>query len=65
MELNEIYEEMGQRLCRENGSKIRCSGTIYPGVRITISAANMYVKEELKYCTLYCEGLDVKISPYY
>jgi len=63
-ELNEIYEEMGQRLCRENGSKIRCSGIIHSGVRITISAATMYVKEELQYCTLRCEGLDVKISPY-
>jgi len=63
-ELNKIYEESEQLLCSENGSKIRCSGTIYSGVKITISAATMYVKEELQFCILTSDGLDVKISPF-
>jgi uncharacterized protein (DUF342 family) len=62
-ELNSIYEELEQKLCKENGSRIKCSDTIYSGVKITINAATMYVKEELQFCTLYCKGMDIKILP--
>lgn len=62
-ELKDILEKIEGKLYKGNGSKIRCSGIIYPGVRITINSATMYVKEELQYCMLCCKGVDVKIAP--
>lgn len=44
--------------------KIKVQNVIYPGVRITIGNSTMYVRDEIKYCTIYLENNEIKIGPY-
>jgi len=44
--------------------KIRVQNVIYPGVKITIGNSTMFVRDEIKYCTIYLENNEIKIGPY-
>ncbi|WP_341877214.1 FapA family protein [Defluviitalea saccharophila] len=59
-EISEIEPQLEEK---EDG-KVRAYGTIHPGVKITIGTACMYVREELKYCTLYKDRADIRTSSY-
>jgi len=45
----------------EYDGKVKCLGVIYPGTKVTIGPAVMVVKEDLKYCILYRDGVDIKV----
>jgi len=44
--------------------KIKVENVIYPGVKITIGNSVMYVREEIKHCTVYNEEGSIKVRPY-
>lgn len=44
--------------------KIKVQNIIYPGVKIIVGNSVMFVREEIKYCTIYSEKGSVKIGPY-
>ncbi len=44
--------------------RIKVSDALYPGARITIGSSMMYVKDILKYLTLYRVNAEIKIGPY-
>lgn len=44
--------------------KIKVYDVIYPGVRVTIGSSMLYVKDSLKYLTLYRANADIKIGPF-
>ncbi|MDI6781878.1 MAG: FapA family protein [bacterium] len=46
------------------GGRVLVSGIIYPGVKISIRAANMYIREEYKYVCLTAKGDAIEIIPY-
>lgn len=59
----EIAEIEPQLEEKEDG-KVRAYGIIHPGVKVTIGTACMYIREELKYCTLYKDRADIRTSSY-
>jgi len=62
-EYKEELKELEERLQQEVKGRIKVYNYLYPGTRISIGSANMYVKETLQHCTLYKDGVDVKIGP--
>lgn len=44
--------------------KIIVENVIYPGVKIVIGNCTMFVRDEIKHCTLYRENNEIKIGPY-
>lgn len=57
--VKELQEDVDSR----HAGKVRVSGVLYPGVKIGIGNIYYFVKEELKYVTLYKEGADIKLKP--
>lgn len=65
--LNSLKREIAEiepQLDEKEDGKVRAYGIIHPGVKITIGTACMYVREELKYCTLYKDRAEIRISSY-
>jgi len=65
--INELKNEIldiEQKLQEEASGKVKVSNVIYPGTKISIGTSSMYIKENLKYCTLYRDGADIKIGSY-
>lgn len=56
-ELEPLMEE------RDDG-RVRVFNIIHPGVKVTIGTASMYIREEIKYCTLYKDNADIRTSSY-
>ena len=56
-ELDPLMEE------RDDG-RVRVFNIIHPGVKVTIGTASMYIREEIKYCTLYKDNADIRTSSY-
>ncbi len=53
-----------QEITTVGGGRVMVSGLIYPGVRITIRSASMYIREEHKYVCLTAKGDAIEIIPY-
>lgn len=62
-QLTSEIEEIEEQLNMEKDGIIKCLGIIYPGTKITIGPAVLVVKEDLHYCTLHRDGMDIKIMP--
>jgi len=56
-----IREALNEKIDARIGAEIK----IYPGVQVTIGKCFMHVYEELVRSTLYREGADIKVGPYY
>ncbi len=44
--------------------RIKAENVIYPGVKIVIGNSTMFIRDEIKHCTLYRENNEIKIGPY-
>ncbi|SCG83422.1 hypothetical protein DW1_1854 [Proteiniborus sp. DW1] len=44
--------------------KIKVENVIYPGVKVVIGNSTMFIRDEIKHCTLYIENNEIKIGPY-
>lgn len=44
--------------------KIKVENIIYPGVKIIMGNSSMYIRDEIKHCTIYKENNELKIGPY-
>lgn len=44
--------------------KIKAENVIYPGVKIVIGNNTMFIRDEVKHCTIYRENNEIKIGPY-
>jgi hypothetical protein len=62
-ELNERRREIEDLMRQESTGKIRCTDFVYPGTKISIGSATMFVKETLRYCLIYKDGADIKWMP--
>jgi uncharacterized protein (DUF342 family) len=59
----EELAELDEKLQQEVKGRIKVLNYLYPGTRISIGSANMHVKETLQHCTLYKDGVDVRVGP--
>ncbi len=59
-EMSEMEDEMKQ----VSNGRIRVSEKIYPGVKVVIGNAFMFIRDELQNCSLYREGADIRVGPY-
>lgn len=67
IEINKINKEMKsaeEQLKNLANGKVRVTEKIYPGVKIVIGNAFMFVRDELQNCTLYKDGADIRVGPY-
>lgn len=44
--------------------RVKAENVIYPGVKIIIGNSTMFVRDEIKHCTIYREDNEIKIGPY-
>lgn len=63
-EMKKEFELLGKRLEEEENGKIKVMNVIYPGTKVTIGSSIMYIKENMSYCTLYRDGVDIRIGTY-
>lgn len=61
---NMEYSDIKTLIDKAENGKIKISDTIYPGVKIIIGNAYMFVRDEMKRCTFYKEGSDIRVGPY-
>ncbi|MFP4697275.1 MAG: DUF342 domain-containing protein [Eubacteriales bacterium] len=59
-----IFEEYTEVIDNKNTGKIKVMNIAYPGVKVTIGSIKYYVREEIKYSTLYKDGADIKVTNY-
>ena len=64
MELINKSNDFKNRIENLSKGKIHVSGTIYPGVKITILNAIRHIYDEIVYSTLYREDGEIVIGPY-
>jgi uncharacterized protein (DUF342 family) len=57
-------EEAEAKMSEKKRGKVSCSGTIYPGVRITITKARRNVTEEMKFAQMVERNGEVEVLPY-
>jgi len=62
MEYKREIAEIEEKLQHGANGKIKISGSAYPGVRVAIGNSMMYIKEEIKYCSLYSDGADIRVG---
>lgn len=62
MEYKKEMAEIEEKLQQGSSGKIKVYGSVYPGVRVAIGNAMLYIKEEAKYCTLYSDGADIRFG---
>ncbi|WP_202708761.1 DUF342 domain-containing protein [Sporosalibacterium faouarense] len=65
--LNELKEELldiENQIEMLSKGKILAKDIIYPGVKITIGKNIMFVKKEIKHCSIYLEDGEIKIGSY-
>lgn len=62
MEYKKEIAEIEDKLQQGANGKIKVFGSVYPGVRVAIGNAMLYIKEETKYCTLYSDGADIRFG---
>ncbi len=66
-ELNSLRKEINSiesQIELFSKGKIKVENVIYPGVKVTIGNSTMFVRDELKHCTIYRENNELKIGPY-
>lgn len=54
--------ELTEELSHKNKGKVKVAGNINPGVRVSIGNVKYYVREDLKYCMMYQDGADIKVT---
>lgn len=59
-EVNVLYSQLRNL----NKGKVKIADTIYPGVKIIIGDSYLIVKDEMKRCTFYRDGGDIRVGPY-
>lgn len=55
-------EELTEELSHKNQGKIKVIGNIHSGVRVSIGNVKYYVREPIKYCVMYQDGADIKVT---
>lgn len=56
--------EMDETFKFLSNGRIRVSEKIYPGVKVVIGNAFLFIRDELQNCSLYREGADIRIGSY-
>ncbi|MFA5575832.1 MAG: FapA family protein [Tissierellaceae bacterium] len=59
-ELVQVTQKMGDM----SRGQIKVSDTIYPGVKIVIGNSFMYIRDEMRRCTFYEDGGDIRVGSY-
>lgn len=59
-EINKVKDQMNTL----SSGTVKVADTIYPGVKIIIGNSFMYIRDEMKRCTFYEDGGDIRIGPY-
>lgn len=62
MEYKKEIADIEEKLQQSANGKIKVSGSVYPGVRVAIGNATLYIKEETQYCAMYSDGADIRFG---
>lgn len=61
--LNEMAE-IEEKLKSEAKGILRVNSYLYPGTKIAIGSSSMFIKEVLQYCSIYRDGIDIRIGAF-
>lgn len=64
IELNRKYNETKTYINDISIGKIKVEDIIYSGVRVTIGNATLFIRDELRHCTLYNNEGEIRVGPY-
>ncbi len=56
--------KINDELKRTTNGQIKVADTIYPGVKVVIGDSYMFIKKEMKRCTFYREGGEIRVGSY-
>jgi uncharacterized protein (DUF342 family) len=62
MEYKKEIADIEEKLQHGASGRIKVLGSVYPGVRVAIGNAMLYIKEEAKYCSVYSDGADIRFA---
>lgn len=62
MEYKKEMAAIEERLQQGAVGRIKVLGSVYPGVRVAIGNAMLYIKEETQYCSMYSDGADIRFA---
>lgn len=62
--LDEAVKNLDQELQNFQRGKVNVSGTVHPGVKITIGPSVYYVSDPLQFTTFIREQAEIKVTPY-
>ncbi len=62
--LNNEYMQLNKQIMSITEGKIKVLDVVYPGVKVIIGNSSFTVREEMKRCTFYIEGGEIKIGTY-
>ena len=62
-EYSEEIKNIEQNVQSASIGKVHVTGTVYPGVKISISFGEMNITSPIKYSTFRCAGREISISP--
>lgn len=62
--LNNEYMQLNKQIMNITEGKIKVLDVVYPGVKVIIGNSSFTVREEMKRCTFYIEGGEIKIGTY-
>lgn len=63
-ELTEELEVIRKDLDRSSRGQIKVADTIYPGVKVVIGNSYMFIRDEMKNCTFYLDGGEIRVGSY-
>ncbi|MDR7856242.1 FapA family protein [Tissierella sp.] len=64
IEIENELVELNKQMKDISKGQIKVSDTIYPGVKIIIGNSLLYIRDEMKRCTFYRDGADIRVGPY-
>lgn len=62
--LSNKFEDIKEEMENLSRGKVKVSDTIYPGVKIIIGKSFYHVRDEMKRCTFYEDGGEIRVGPY-
>ena len=64
IEIENELVELNKQMKDISKGQIKVSDIIYPGVKIVIGNSLLYIRDEMKRCTFYRDGADIRVGPY-
>ena len=53
------YRQLSEMVCEESDARIQIHGSVYPGTKVEIGDAQLFIREKNDHCQYVKQGVDV------